>query len=140
MIRGDRRLRLNRVSSEISSGGYALLDVLMALFIFSISLPVIFSLTETTNFENQQVTNLTQAMIVAQRSMDRLAGRSCPENIANGDCIPGSIVEGNEGLFDWTVYAEWDDFPVLLEIETEVKWLEKGTIRSYRLGSLYYVD
>ncbi len=131
---------MKMVSSESSNGGYALLDVLMALFLFSISFPVIFSLTETTNFQNQQVTNLTQAMIMAQRSMDRLAGRSWTENIANGECIPGGIVEGNEGFFDWAVYAQWDNYPVLLEIETEVKWLEKGKIRSYRLGSLYHVD
>ncbi len=112
----------------------------MALFLFSISFPILFGLTETTNLENQQASNLSQAMNIAQKSMERLAGRSWTENIANSECIPGGVVMGREGLFEWTLYAEWDTFPDLLEIETEVKWLERGITRSYRLGSLYYAD
>ncbi len=135
---GDRRLK--RVSSDSSSEGYALLDVLMAIVLFSISFPVLFGLTETTNFQNQQVANLTQAMNLAQNSMERLAGRSWTENVANGECIPGGVVMGSEGLFDWKISAEWDRFPDLLEIETEVKWLERGKIQRYHLGSLYHVD
>ncbi|MHB8124040.1 MAG: type IV pilus modification PilV family protein [Desulfitobacteriaceae bacterium] len=133
-------LHLKTVNSVSCKGGYALLDVLMALFLFSISFAVLFGLTETTNIENQQSANLTQAMNIAQKSIERLAGRSWAENIANRECIPGGAVVGSEGLFDWTLYAEWDVFPELLEIQTEVKWLEKGKIRSYRLGSLYHVD
>lgn len=136
---GAGRLHLKRVNSD-SSRGYALLDVLLALFLFSISFPALFGLTETTNFENQQASNLSQAMNIAQKSMERLAGGSWTENIANSGCILGGVVVGREGLFGWTISAEWDTFPDLLKIETEVKWLERGKIRSYRLGSLYYAD
>lgn len=126
--------------SDKGKKGYALVDVLMALFLFSIGFSVVYSLTETAVSENQQAANLTQAMSIAQKTMDRLAVRPWSENLAEGECIPGETVTGCEGLFDWTLYAEWDEYPELLNIEMEVEWLEKGDARSYHLGSVYYVD
>ncbi|HWQ89275.1 MAG TPA: hypothetical protein VN374_04815 [Desulfitobacteriaceae bacterium] len=126
--------------SDEGKKGYALVDVLMALFLFSISFSVVYGLTETAVSENQQTANLTQAMNIARKSMERLAERPWSENLAEGGCIPSETVTGNEGLFDWTLCAEWDEYPELLNIEIEVEWLEKGKIHSYYLGSVYYVD
>jgi len=126
--------------SDKGKKGYALVDVLMALFLFSLGFSVLYSLTETAVSENQQAANLTQAVSIAQQTMDRLAVRPWSENLAEGKCIPAEPFTGCEGLFDWTLYTEWDENPELLNIEMKVEWLEKGDIRSYHLGSVYYVD
>jgi hypothetical protein len=128
------------IISDSSNGGYALIDVLMALFLFSMSFFVLYGLTEASNYKSQQASNLSEAVNIAWKTMERLSGRSWVENLAKKECIPGDIVVGSEGLFDWTIYADWDVYPELLEVETEVKWLENGKVCSYRLGSLYYVD
>jgi hypothetical protein len=126
--------------SDKGKKGYALVDVLMAVFLFSLGFSVVYSLTETAVSENQQAANLTQAVSIAQQTMDRLAARPWSENLAEGKCIPAETVTGCEGLFDWTLYTEWDENPELLNIEMKVEWLEKGDTRSYHLGSVYYVD
>ncbi len=123
-----------------SYGGYALIDVLVALFLFSIGFFVIFGLTETGYVKSRQASNLTKAVNIAWKTMERLSGRSWADNLAENECIPGDTVVGSEGLFEWTIYADWETYPELLEVETEVKWLENGKVCSYRLESLYYVD
>jgi hypothetical protein len=128
------------IFSDSSNGGYALIDVLMALLLFSMSFFALYGLTETSNFKSQQASNLTKAVNIAWKIMEGLSGRSWAENLAKKECIPGDAVVGSEGLFVWTIYADWDVYPELLEVETEVKWLENGKVYSYRLGSLYYVD
>jgi hypothetical protein len=137
---GNGRQRWKMIKLDSCYGGYALIDVLMALFLFSMSFIVLYGLTETSNIKSQQATNLTKAVNIAWNTMERLSGQSWAENLAKNKCIPGDTVVGSEGLFEWAIYADWDIYPELLEVETEVKWLENGKIRSYHLGSLYYVD
>lgn len=137
---GNGRKYWKMIKPVSAYGGYALIDVLMALLIFSMSFFVLYGLTEASYIKSQQASNLTKAVNIAWKTMERLSARSWTENLTQKDCIPGDTVVGSEGLFEWTIYADWDVYPELLEVETEVKWLENGKVCSYRLGSLYYVD
>lgn len=128
------------IKSDSVHGGYVLIDVLMALFIFSMSFFALYGLTEASYYKSRQASNLSKAVSIAWKTMERLSGRSWTENLIKKECIPGDKVVGSEGLFEWTIYADWDVYPELLEVETEVKWLENGKVCSYRLGSLYYAD
>jgi type II secretory pathway component PulJ len=120
--------------------GYALIDVLMALLLFSLSFSIVYGLTETAITQNQKAANLTQAKNIARTKLEKLAARPWSENIAAGECLPGDTVVGSEGLFAWTLYAAWEEYPELLNIEIKVEWLEGGKSRSYSWETIYYVD
>lgn len=120
--------------------GFVLLDVLIALLIFSMGFAVLYGLTENALAEVQQATNLMQAANIAQKHLDQLANHSWEENIVQGSCVPGSVLEGDEGRFHWLLRADWDTFTNLLRVNIKIRWLEQGKSRNYYLESLYHVD
>jgi hypothetical protein len=69
--------------------------------------------------------------------MEDLAAHPWPENLAEGRCIPGERISGEDGRFTWQVYSEWEIPDELLRVQVEVSWLEKGQSRSYTLDTLF---
>lgn len=132
--RGDLKEQTN------ASQGYILFDVLLALFLFSLGFAALFGLTESAVSESRQSSALLEGANLAQAKLDQLAARSWSDNIARQACIPGEIVEGNEGKFHWLIRSDWDDIPQLLRISVEVRWSEGGKPSSYKLESLYAVE
>lgn len=120
--------------------GYILLDVLLALFLFSLGFAVLFGLTEGALYESRQGAALLEGANLAQKKLDQLAVRVWDHNFARQDCIPDGIVEGNEGKFHWLIVSNWDDTPELLRITVEVRWNEGGNPAWYKLESLYDVE
>lgn len=98
---------------------------------------MLFGLTEGAFSEARQAASLMEGANLAQEIMDRLTVHGWYENIAAGACIPGGIVEGNEGKFHWLIRSDWDDIPQLLGVSVEVRWVERGTPSWYKLESLY---
>lgn len=115
-------------------------DVLLALFLFSLGFAVLFDLTESAIFESRQASALMEGANLAQSKLDELAARTWSENIAGQACIPGGIVEGNEGKFHWLIRSDWDDIPQLLRVSVEVSWSEGRRPSSYKVESLYAVE
>ena len=120
--------------------GYILLDVLLALFLFSLGFAVLFGLTEGALYESRQGATLLEGANLAQKKMDQLAVQVWNNNIARQDCLPDGTVEGNEGQFHWLIVSDWDDTPQLLRISVEVRWSEGGNPAWYKLESLYDVE
>lgn len=125
-------------SSKIS--GYVLLDVLMAIFLFAIGFLVLYGLVEGAIRETQQAANLNQAANIAQGVLEDLNSRPWPENLAEGACVPGGLVEGQEGNYRWSLQTNWDTLPTLLRLNLEINWQDQGQIRKYSLESLYNVE
>lgn len=122
------------------SGGYALTDVLLAVFLFTLGFTVLYGLTEGAYQETQRAANLTEAANLAQAKLDQLAAHEWQENIAAGKCIPGSSVEGKDGKYSWAVNAQWEVLPNLLKVRVTVQWQENGGPRSYSLESVFYAN
>ena len=120
--------------------GFVMFDVLLALFLFSLGFAVLFDLTESAVSEARQASTLMEGANLAQKTMDGLAVHAWADNIALQACIPGGTVVGNEGNFHWEIRANWDDFPRLLRVSVEVRWLERGKQTKYKLESLYAVE
>lgn len=120
--------------------GYVLLDVLLAVFLFSLGFAVLFGLTEGAVSEARQAATLMEGANLAQKKIDQLAVHAWDDNIARQVCIPGGTVEGNEGNFHWLIVSNWDDLPQLLRVRVEVRWSEQGYPANYKLESLYAVE
>ena len=123
-----------------ASQGYVLFDVLLALFLFSLGLAVLFGLTEGAVSEARQASTLMVGANFAQQKLDQLAVHDWSENISQQACIPGGTVEGNDGKFYWILCSNWDDIPQLLRVSVEVRWTERGNASWYKLESLYAVE
>lgn len=122
------------------SPGYVLFDVLLALFLLSLGFAVLFGLTEGAVSEAQQASSLMEGTNLAQKKLEELSVHAWTDNIARQACIPGGIVEGNEGKFHWQIVSNWDDIPQLLRVSVEVRWTERRNPAVYKLESLYAVE
>lgn len=123
-----------------STDGYVLIDVLLALFLFSVGFGVLFELTSGALSEARRALTLMEGANLAQGKMDQLAAHKWNDNISQRECIPGSVVEGREGKFRWQISSEWHDTPQLLKVSVEVTWSEQGNPYGYKLESLYAVE
>lgn len=130
--------RTNLVAKR--SPGFVLLDALMAIFLFGLGFAVLYGLTESALAEAGQAEDLTKAANIAQQQLEGLQGCSWTENFAQGRCIPGEVVRGEEGRFHWSVFSEWDGLPDILHIKVEVLWPERRKKSSYQLESVYHVE
>jgi len=123
-----------------ASQGYVLFDVLLALFLFSIGVAVLFGLTEAGVSEARQASTLMEGANLAQKKIEQLAVHPWSDNIAQQACLPGGTLEGNEDKFHWLIHSEWADIPQLLKVSVEVRWTERGNTYQYKLESLYDVE
>ena len=123
-----------------SSKGYILLDVLLAVFLFSLGFAALYGLSEGALNETREAASLAAAANLAQSRMEELAAHGWRETINSQACIPGGTVEGSEGAFHWIIRANWDDIPQLLRVNVEVRWFEQGVPVSYQIESLFEVD
>ncbi|HHY27464.1 MAG TPA: hypothetical protein GX523_12130 [Desulfitobacterium dehalogenans] len=117
--------------------GFVLLDVILALFLFTVGFVALYGLSENALAEAGQALRLTEAANHAQSIMETLGAESWLDSIHRGRIIPGGEVEGAEGLFRWKVHADWDIPDELLRVKVEVSWPEQGNVQSYALESLY---
>lgn len=120
--------------------GYVLFDVLLALFLLSLGFAALFDLTESALSEARQASSLLEGANLAQAKLDRLAAHSWSNNIARQACIPGGLVEGDEGKFHWLIRSDWADIPQLLRVSVEVRWSDGSRPSSYLVESLYAVE
>jgi hypothetical protein len=135
-------LKLNRLASrgsKASNQGFVLLDVVFALFLFTLGFVALYGLTEGATREAQQVINLTEAANHAQDLMEELSAHSWTDNLAIGRCIPGETVEGQKGRFQWKIFSKWNNPGELLSVEVEILWKEQGKIQNYTLITLFSV-
>lgn len=117
-----------------------MLDVLLALFLFSLGFAVLFGLTEGAIAQSRQASTLMEGANLAQKTMDQLAIHDWRDNFARQACILDGTVEGQEGKFQWIIRANWEDEMLqLLRVSVEVFWIEKGSYSQYKLESLYAV-
>lgn len=120
--------------------GFVLLDVVFALFLFTLGFTALYGLTEGATQEAQQVINLTEAANHAQYLMEDLAAHPWIDNFAESRCKPGETVEGQKGRFKWQVFAEWHTPGELLRVQVEVTWKEKQKTRNYTLDTLFSIQ
>jgi hypothetical protein len=123
-----------------ASQGYILFDVLLALFLFSLGFSVLFNLTESSLSESRQASALMEGANLAQTKLDQLAVHTWSDNITRQACIPGGVVEGNEGKYHWLIRSDFDDIPQLLRVSVEVRWSDERKPSSYKVESLYGLD
>ncbi|AFQ43020.1 hypothetical protein [Desulfosporosinus meridiei] len=140
ILKGGNNILRNYIYNSRSNEGYVLLDVLLALFLFSLGFAVLFELTSHALSESGKAMTLMEGANLAQGKMDQLAVRNWRDNIAQRGCIPGGIVEGREGKFRWQIYSDWHDIPHLLKVSVKVMWSERGDPYQYKLESLYAVE
>ncbi|WP_088226375.1 hypothetical protein [Desulfosporosinus sp. FKB] len=116
------------------------MDVLLAVFLFSLGFAALYGLYERALVEAHQSLSLMEAANLAQKKMEQLAAQSWRDNIDAQRCLPGGIVEGNEGNFQWRIDSNWDDIPQLLRVKVNVHWIERGTSEYYQIESLFEVE
>jgi Tfp pilus assembly protein PilV len=128
------------MNTKLSERGFVLLDVVFALFLFSLGFAALYGLTEGATQEAQQVINLTEAANFAQDLIEDLAAQPWTDNLLKGRCKPGETVEGQKGRFQWKLFSEWDTPGELLRVQVEVSWKEKGKTQKYSLETLFAIQ
>ncbi len=119
--------------------GYALLDVLLAMFMFGLGFATLYGLSEAAWHDSQQAVNLNEAANLAQSTLDRLSTRSWAQNFADGSIVVGETVEGDDGRYHWRLHSAWDALPDLLQVSIRVEWPERGQRRQFQLDTIYHV-
>lgn len=127
------------MKSEKGEQGFVLLDVIFALFLFSLGFVALYGLTEGATLETQQVLNLTEAANQAQNLMEELAAHPWRDNFTEGRCKPGETVVGQKGRFLWKVVSAWDIPGELLSVQVEVSWQENRKTQQYSLNTLFSI-
>jgi len=112
----------------------------MGIFLFSIGFAGLYGLTEAAVQQTQEGKNLIEAANLAQSIMDELANQGWGDKLAAGLYVPGNPVEGESGIFHWTVTTEWDGVPSLLRVNVEVSWPESGGSQSVVLRGMFDVE
>ncbi len=128
------------MNSKQYERGFVLLDVVFALFLFTLGFTALYGLTEGAIQEAQQVINLTEAANYAQDLIEDLAAQPWTDNLQKGRCKPGETVEGQKGRFQWKLFSEWDTPGELLRVQVEVSWKEKGKTQKYSLETLFAIQ
>ncbi len=117
-----------------------MLDVLLAVFLFSLGFATLYGLYERALAEAHQSLSLMEAANLAQMKMEQLAAQSWRDNIDAQRCLPGRTVEGNEGNLQWRIDSNWEDIPQLLRVKVNVHWIERETSEYYQIESLFEVE
>lgn len=122
------------------NAGFVLVDVLIALFLWTTGFSALYGLTEGAIQNSREALVMTEAANLAQGKMEQLSARPWTQNFAEGRCIPGSEVKGSDQGLQWSVQAEWESNNVLLKVTTQVTWLKKGIPAAYTLTTLFFVQ
>ncbi|HVJ48892.1 hypothetical protein [Desulfitobacterium sp.] len=125
---------------ERRKNGFVLIDVLIALFLWTMSFAALYGLTEGASQNSRDALVTTEAANLAQNLMEQLSAHPWPENFAEGKCIPGGKVQGSENGFQWSIQSTWESENVLLKVTTQVTWPKKGHLSTYDLTTLYYLE
>lgn len=129
-----------RLNAERSRSGFALIDVLLALFLFSLGFAALYGLEEAALAETRAAVTLTEAANQAQTRMENLLSHSWIDNLSTGRIIPGGLVKSDEGFFQIQTASAWGELPWLLKVTVRVEWTQGKHRRSYELEGLYYVE
>jgi hypothetical protein len=113
------------------------MDVLMALFLFSVGFATIASLHVAALREARQVLSINQAANLARNQMETWTANGWRENIHSGVCLPGGRIQGQEEMFVWTLEVDWEEENVLLRVTCAVEWPEGGECKLFILESYY---
>lgn len=129
-----------RKSLSQEESGFVLLDVVFALFLFTLGFTSLYGLTEGAIHETQQALNFTEAANLAQNLMEDLSAHPWSDNFARQRCVPGASVDGSKGRFQWSITSDWQDpdqVDELLKVQIKVSWQENGKEKSYTLDTLF---
>lgn len=117
--------------------GFVLVDVLLALFLFTLGFASVYGLSTGALKEGEEALRITEGANIAQNIMESLASEDWDVNLATGKCIPGGVVQGEEGFFQWEITAEWIIPERLLQVNVKTAWPERGKTQKYSLSSMF---
>ena len=115
--------------------GFVLIDVLLALFLFTIGFAAVYGLSIGAIKEGEEALNVTMAANIAQELMETFAS----EVKGRENRIPDGIIQGKKDLFQWQITTEWIIPEKLLQVNVSITWLERGKTQEYRLTSMFPV-
>ncbi len=117
--------------------GFVLVDVLLALFLFTLGFASVYGLSAGALKEGEEALRITEGANMAQSLMESLANEDWNVNLATGKCIPDGAVQGKEGLFQWKITAEWVIPERLLQVNVDITWPERRKNQNYSLSSMF---
>ena len=120
--------------------GYVLLDALTGLCIFSFGFAIYYGLIESAEQQRIDAQHYLEAANLAQNKMELLVHASRTETLIPEYCLPGQVISGKEGKYDWEVWSRWESPPSLLSVEVRIHWAQEDVMKEYSLESLFYVE
>ncbi|NLL52235.1 MAG: hypothetical protein GX248_05965 [Peptococcaceae bacterium] len=121
--------------SVFPNRGFIFLDIVFALFIFSIGLLTVMSFHNSAVHAQQRAENYLEAVNLASSAVDYTVADLEAGNVSVDP--NGQEEEEQIGKFGRRVVIRQETEDIL-EISVEVSWLERGKSRSYLLQCLYY--
>lgn len=122
---------MKRVRNRTRKPGYSLLEMVLAMTIFSVGVGALMSLTSVCVQSASTSRAYTDAVYLAQGLIEeKLADSSYTVDTETGDS------GGEAPEFSWTVTTEETETSGLYKIEATVTWKERGAEKSYALTTL----
>ncbi|MBA4371440.1 MAG: hypothetical protein C0402_01115 [Thermodesulfovibrio sp.] len=130
----DMSLKLTRYSANLRSGGFSLLEVLIALAILGVSVVSVFQLFSITLRSTKKAEDYTRALLYAQSLLDEAYSAGNPMDSP----VTISFGKGYQGSRQVVLKAVSDDGAIkLYEISASVSWQPAGSLRIAALRAVY---
>jgi len=118
--------------------GYAFIDILVGLLIFSLGFATILSLNNWVVQAKVQAENYMEAINIASSTMDEIINEYKNKEF-NGDFADILNLNDRYGKYE-RIIVMTKDAPNLWLISVKLEWIERGEPREYLLESLLYVN
>jgi len=118
--------------------GYAFIDILVGLLIFSLGFATILSLNNWVVQAKVQAENYMEAINIASSTMDEIINEYKNKEFT-GDFADILNLNDRYGKYE-RIIVMTKDAPNLWLISVKLEWIERGEPREYLLESLLYVN
>ena len=130
MLRFKRTIYNKLQSVYKETGGFTMVEILVALAILSTSMLAVFGVLRMCVTANSGSQRLTQSVLLAESLM---AETTLDNNITY------QTANGSEGLFSWQIQTAPTGMDNLAAVCITVQWLEQQKPQEYRLCSLMHI-
>jgi general secretion pathway protein I len=133
----DMLLKSTRYSANLRSGGFSLLEVLIALAILGVSVVSVFQLFSITLRSTKKAEDYTQALLYAQSLLDEAYSSSDPADSP----VTVRFGKGYQGSRQVQLKSASEDGTIrMYEITASVSWQPAGSLRITALRSVYVAE
>ena len=131
MLRSKKKVFSKYKSYCRDSGGFTMVEIIVALAILSTSMLAVFGTLRMCTTANSSSQRLTESVLLAEKLM---AETKLEDNVTY------RTTKGNEGRFSWQIQTASTEMHNLAAVRVKVEWLDQQKPQEYQLYSLMHIS